>query len=79
MQVVVRFPVKEKTPEPPNELTRAERAYAAHLRARKYCEELAEEVKNDPIFKKTGFGCLKDHIWIADDFCDPIDDFKDYM
>ena len=24
-------------------------------------------------------GCMKDKMWISDDFCEPIDDFKEYM
>jgi len=28
---------------------------------------------------KTGFGCLKGQIWIADDFDAPLDCFKEYM
>jgi hypothetical protein len=26
-----------------------------------------------------GFGCLKGKIWMAPDFDDPLEDFKDYM
>ncbi len=28
---------------------------------------------------KTGFGCLKGQIWMADDFDAPLDCFKEYM
>ena len=26
-----------------------------------------------------GFGCLRDKIWLAPDFDQPLEDFKDYM
>jgi hypothetical protein len=29
--------------------------------------------------KERKFGCLKGQIWMADDFDEPLDDFKDYM
>jgi len=29
--------------------------------------------------KRTGYGCLKGQVWMADDFDAPLDDFKDYM
>jgi len=29
--------------------------------------------------ERTGFGCLKGQIWMADDFDAPLEDFKDYM
>ena len=29
--------------------------------------------------KEREFGCLKGQIWMADDFCAPLEDFKDYM
>jgi len=28
---------------------------------------------------RRGFGCAKGQIWIADDFNEPLEDFKDYM
>jgi nucleoid DNA-binding protein len=28
---------------------------------------------------KSGFGALKGTIWMADDFDEPLEDFKDYM
>ena len=29
--------------------------------------------------KEREFGCLKGQIWMAEDFNEPLDDFKDYM
>lgn len=29
--------------------------------------------------KRDGFGVLKGKVWMADDFDEPLDDFKEYM
>ncbi len=29
--------------------------------------------------KRRGFGVLKGKVWMADDFDEPLDDFKEYM
>ncbi|MBW8050220.1 MAG: DUF2281 domain-containing protein [Solirubrobacterales bacterium] len=29
--------------------------------------------------REKGFGCLKGKVWMADDFNEPLDDFKEYM
>ena len=29
--------------------------------------------------EKTGFGCMKGEIWMAEDFNAPLDDFREYM
>jgi len=29
--------------------------------------------------KERGFGCAKGQFWMADDFDEPLEDFKDYM
>ncbi|HWE01207.1 MAG TPA: DUF2281 domain-containing protein [Tepidisphaeraceae bacterium] len=33
----------------------------------------------EPRANLKGFGCLRGKIWMADDFDEPLDDFKDYM
>jgi hypothetical protein len=40
---------------------------------------VAELKPVSPKVKKGGRGDLKGKIWISDDFCDPIDEMKDYM
>jgi len=35
--------------------------------------------KTAPAIKERGFGCAKGQFRIADDFDEPLDDFKDYM
>jgi hypothetical protein len=47
-------------------------------------EELKQQIENDTIDqqrdRKSGFGCMKGLIlYMADDFNEPLDDFKDYM
>jgi hypothetical protein len=36
-------------------------------------------VEPEPQLRERGFGCLKGQIWMADDFDEPLEDFKDYM
>lgn len=40
---------------------------------------VAELKPVSPKVKKGGRGDLKGKIWISDDFCDPIDEMRDYM
>ncbi|MEW6496357.1 MAG: DUF2281 domain-containing protein [Cyanobacteriota bacterium] len=49
--------------------------YAEFL-AEKYAKQSQEE---QPQKKKRKAGLLKGKIWMADDFDEPLEDFKDYM
>ena len=35
--------------------------------------------KTEPSQRRRGFGCAKGQFWMADDFNEPLEDFKDYM
>lgn len=41
-------------------------------------KELTEK-KHKSNKREKGFGCLKGKVWMADDFNEPLDDFKEYM
>jgi len=38
-----------------------------------------KSAKKKPSKLPYGFGCMKDQIWISEDFGSPMEDFKDYM
>ena len=42
-------------------------------------KELTEKKQKSDKRVRGGLGCLKGKVWMADDFNDPIDDFKEYM
>lgn len=48
--------------------------YAQYL-FQNYSKTAAEQ----KVAKRGGFGIWKDKIWIADDFDEPLEDFKEYM
>jgi addiction module RelB/DinJ family antitoxin len=41
--------------------------------------ELREAVEKKPVRLPFPLGCMKGKIWMADDFDEPLDDFKEYM
>ncbi|MDR1580299.1 MAG: type II toxin-antitoxin system RelB/DinJ family antitoxin [Synergistaceae bacterium] len=41
--------------------------------------ELREATEKKLVRLPFPFGCMKGKIWIADDFDEPLDDFKEYM
>ena len=48
---------------------------AMHIRS----DEPQEKKTLPQVRRKPLYGCAKDKIWIADDFDEPLDDFKEYM
>lgn len=51
------------------------------IRVKAELEPVAAEtsVATSGISDLSGFGCLKGKIWMAPDFDEPLEDFKDYM
>lgn len=50
------------------------------IRVRAELEPVAEEVKQtSEMASLKGFGCLKGKIWMASDFDEPLEGFKEYM
>ncbi|HRN36043.1 MAG TPA: DUF2281 domain-containing protein [Flavobacteriales bacterium] len=43
-----------------------------------YVDKLLKRLKKEPKAKRP-IGLMKGKIWIADDFDEPLEDFKDYM
>lgn len=51
------------------------------IRQNKIPFEISADVPTEPkpVRPPFPFGCMKGRVWIADDFNEPLDDFKEYM
>ena len=77
--MTIETKILETVSQMPQELKQELFHYAEYL-LRNYSHAEPFPVVLEPLKKKRGgFGILKDKIWMADDFDEPLEDFKEYM
>ena len=62
-------------------LTFTSKASEQELATERAVASVASEMRGSPLVQKKEreFGCAKGQFWMADDFDEPLEDFKDYM